>query len=417
MDRKPLLIGLLALVGLGFGADAAYRSYVEAPFQEQAKQKEKLEKQRKDYRTQLMQTKLLVRDLPPMQEASLPSNPETARQQYLAWWWQTVKNHQWQNPSVDLGQPSPIVLDKKDKSAPMYKIGGTIRGIATLQQATDLMDAFYSTPLLHQIESIQMNPVAGGQALSINLSVSALSLSNATNENQLPASIGESILVDQSASPGTVAALLKGDAELPTEDSTQASDTAVPATAEATELTSLPVESAPQPVESETSLATLNEVGPPAIPAGTNPGAEKISSETTVAPSTTASANSETATTTVAQPATVPAGAEPVPSVQPEQPWQSIVKRNFFQAGGGMQIASQVSLSAITQDVDGTQQVWFRVNSPRRTEIVNRGESFRQGVLAARVLETATDHAILQIEGSRVRVKIGQPLANGTVVN
>ena len=82
-----------------------------------------------------------------------------------------------------------------------------------------------------------------------------------------------------------------------------------------------------------------------------------------------------------------------------------------------MQIASQVSLSAITQDVDGTQQVWFRVNSPRRTEIVNRGESFRQGVLAARVLETATDHAILQIEGSRVRVKIGQPLANGTVVN
>lgn len=371
MDRKPLLIGLLAVVGLGFGADAAYRSYIETPFKELASKRKKAESQVKDYRMRLKKAKLLTRELPPLLDTSLPAQPDAARQQYLAWWWQTIKKHDWQNPSIDLGQPTPVVLDKKQKDAPpIFRIGGTVRGVATLQQATELLDQFYQTPLLHQVESLQMNPVAGGQALSITMSISALSLADASQETTLPGELVDTMLAGDVPPAGSVEALLNPSPKI---------NTSVPAG-----------EGEPDQSTSEASSDNGN------------------TGETAVAdtsPTTDSTTNPNSSVT-------------PPPATTTESPsYENIVKRNIFQAGGGMKLAQQITLSAVTQNADGMQQAWFRVQQPRRTEIVDQGQVFRQGVISAKVLEANQDQAILELEGARVRVRIGQTLASGVVLD
>lgn len=372
MDRKPLLIGLLAVVGLGFGADAAYRSYIETPFNELAAKRKKAESQVKDYRMRLKKAKLLTRELPSLIDNSLPAQPDAARQQYLAWWWQTIKKHEWQNPSIDLGQPMPVVLDKKQKDAPpAFRIGGTIRGVATLQQATDLLDQFYSTPLLHQVDSLQMNPVSGGQALSITMSISALSLADASHETTLPGELVDTMLASDVPMEGSVEALLNPSPKI---------NTSLPVTEENQEESS-----------AGESVAGNQESGNAAV-VDTLPPAES------------------TATTTESV-------TSPVANSNQTPGYDNIVKRNIFQAGGGMKLAQQITLSAVTQNVDGTQQAWFRIQQPRRTEIVDQGQVLRQGVISAKVLEANQDQAILEMEGARVRVRIGQTLASGVVLD
>lgn len=96
-----------------------------------------------------------------------------------------------------------------------------------------------------------------------------------------------------------------------------------------------------------------------------------------------------------------------------ERPWQDIVKRNMFAAGGGMTVAKSIKLSAITEDVKGVKQAWFRQVGAGATQIVDQGKNLSQGPLLAKVIELDDEHAILLIDGDRVRVQIGQVLADG----
>jgi hypothetical protein len=99
-----------------------------------------------------------------------------------------------------------------------------------------------------------------------------------------------------------------------------------------------------------------------------------------------------------------------------ERPWQEVVRRNMFAAGGGMTIAKSVKLSAITEDIKGVRQAWFRNLQQGPTQMVDLGQTFNQGQLSATVDELHDEYAILLIDGDRVRVQIGQAIADGVAL-
>jgi hypothetical protein len=112
-----------------------------------------------------------------------------------------------------------------------------------------------------------------------------------------------------------------------------------------------------------------------------------------------------------AEPTTTPPVAEIV-----ERPWQEVVRRNMFAAGGGMTIAKSLKLSAITEDITGVRQAWFRSVQPGPTQMVDLGQMLNQGPLVAKVVELNDDYAILQIDGELVRIQIGQVIADGVAL-
>jgi hypothetical protein len=99
-----------------------------------------------------------------------------------------------------------------------------------------------------------------------------------------------------------------------------------------------------------------------------------------------------------------------------ERPWQEVVRRNMFAAGGGMTIAKSIKLSAITEDIKGVRQAWFRNLQQGPTQMVDLGQTFNQGPLSATVDELHDEYAILLIDGDRVRVQIGQAIADGVAL-
>ncbi|GEM_PF-1721642 len=388
MDRKPILLGLLLLTGLGFGGDALYRQWVEAPFAKQAETKASLEKQRSEIQTQLLKAKKSVQNLAEIEDRSLPAKTDFARQGYQSWWWQLVTKHRIINPSVDVSQAKARFLSKKpEKNSPpdIHEFVVTVRGNATLNQTTQLLSEFYSTDLLHQIESINLTPINGGQAVNFSITAVAMSLRSATELENLPGQIlaNDHLLVSASAQTQTNPA----DSPMPPPVNALLDPTI--AAAENTKV----LESGADDALTKVQTVDLASETQPAPNDPVNPVADPQTSE----------ANTD------ASPANV---TLPTAAVN-EKPWDQIVKRNVFAAGGGMKIAAGITLSAITQDSTGTKQAWFRVANPARTQIIDQGQTFQQGVLAAKVLRLEDDLAIIQIEGSNCRVRIGQSLADG----
>lgn len=368
MDRQKLLLLLLVVVAVGYGSDWAYRTWVEEPFRLQETAQTKLEKTQSDIHDRTIRAKTLVRDLPEFEDRSLPANSLMARQAYQAWCWQWIKRHDIANPTVEVSEPRPRSLtktNKKDTVPDMHEIGVTIRGVAALQVVVDLLADFHETKFLHRIDALSLTPVNQGRQLSFTISVSALSLKTATQTDRLPGqSTGDVNLVqDEQASAEQNAASVN------TEPNTLINAN-IPAVANT---------DPPQDESAETiPPANLNEsdvVNPPVVIEAAPPAAEVI-----------------------------------------ERPWQEVVRRNMFAAGGGMTIAKTVKLSAITEDIKGIKQAWFRNTQQGPTQVVDLGQTFNQGALSAQVMELNDEHAILQIDGERVRVQIGQVIADGVAL-
>ncbi len=374
MDRQKLLLLLLVVVAVGYGGDWAYRTWVEEPFRRQETEQGKLEKAQTNIHDRTIRAKTLVRDLPEFEDRSLPANAMLARQAYQAWCWQWVKRHDITNPTVDVSEPRPRSLTKttkKDAMPDMYEIGVTIRGVAALQVVVDLLADFHQTAFLHRIEALNLTPVNQGRQLSFTISVSALSLKTATQTERLPGQSTSDTNLVQDESTNDVAP----DVALDNKPQT------------------LVAASTPSPENTETPLP--------------------VDSVATSAPTSenTSEANASS-------------GGEEPPIIEStstaeefnERPWQEVVRRNMFAAGGGMTIAKSVKLSAITEDIKGVKQAWFRNLQQGPTQMVDLGQSFNQGPLAAKVVELNDQHAILLIDGDRVRVQIGQVLADGVAL-
>lgn len=397
MDRQKLLLILLAVVAVAIGGDWVYRTWVEEPFAKQEAEQTKLEKSLSDVQDRTVRAKTLVRDLPEFEDRSLPANPVIARQAYQAWWWQLIKRHEIASPTVDVSQPRPRSLTKstkKDARPDMHELSVTVRGVAALPVVVDLLAEFHGTPFLHRIDSLSLTPLNQGRNLSFSLTVVALALRTATEENKLPGqSAGDVILVEAGASEATAGDVV---------DSTGGSAAAGIATTTPNPIVRPAVEDAgatdasPTVANGESSVSGSSAGGAAEAEVVANAAGGENGGEVGEVPSPAGAAAEQVAA---------------VPMV--ERPWQDIVKRNMFAAGGGMTVAKSIKLSAITEDVKGVKQAWFRQVGAAATQIVDQGKSLSQGPLMAKVIELGEEHAILLIDGDRVRVQIGQVLADG----
>jgi hypothetical protein len=389
MDRQQILLGLLVVVGIGLGGDWAYRTWVEEPFRKQEAEQAKQEKAQADVHDRTIKAKTLVRDLIQFEDRSLPANPTIARQAYQAWWWQLLKSYPIANPTVDISQPRPRSLtktSKKDAQSDFHEFSVTVRGVAALEIVIDLLADFHDTPFLHRIDGLNLTPINQGRSLSFVITASAISLRTATQTEQLPGQSPGTLILAADPTPG------ESPANLPADETT---GQVPPSAADADPLTltrpraALPVTTAPDP-----SAAAAARPSPPQAPPSTDPAILLANDP----PVTTALSNDET------------------PGQESERPWQEIVKRNMFAAGGGMTVAKTLKLSAITEDAQGVRQAWFRLTQAGSTQIIDQGKTLSQGPLAAEVIEVGEEHAVLLIDGDRVRVQIGQVIADGVAL-
>jgi hypothetical protein len=275
----------------------------------------------------------------------------------------------------------------------MHELVVTVRGVAALPVVVDLLAEFHGTKFLHRIDSLSLTPLNQGRNLSFSLNIVALALRTATEETKLPGQTTGDVILVESVAGETNAEDVAGTAE----GSTVGIATTAPNP-----------KARPETGGTGAMGATgTGEVDPRVTSA----------SEATAAifPTNTAGAASDGEVSDAQSDAGLPANkVAAAPMV--ERPWQDIVKRNMFAAGGGMTVAKSIKLSAITEDVKGIKQAWFRQVGAASTQIVDQGKSFSQGPLVAKVVELGEEHAILLIDGDRVRVQIGQVLADGVAL-
>lgn len=394
MDRQKVLLLLLGVVALGIGGDWVYREWIETPFRQQELKRTKLGKEQEELKVRTFKARRLLRDLPLFEDRSLPADPELARQAYQAWWWAVLKDHPIESPSVDVSQPRPRSLSKsrsKNAAPEMHEFGVTLRGVAPLQVVIDLLNDFHQSPFLHRMDGVALTPLSQGQRLSFTLTVTAISLRTATLNDRLP---GQSepapVLATTEGSPAQGGVMLADEASSPSE-----LDAGSAVTQQANGSGS----------ETVVGSSALNESATDRNDSGAG---------TTVADGSVT--NTSEAIVETGQPASSGKSTNADNGPVQERPWQEIVKRNVFAAGGGMTVAKSLKLSAITADARGVKQAWFRSLNGGGTQIIDQGNQLNQGPLTATVAELEDDQAILVIEGDRVRLQVGQVIADGFAI-
>lgn len=92
--------------------------------------------------------------------------------------------------------------------------------------------------------------------------------------------------------------------------------------------------------------------------------------------------------------------------------YQFIARRNFFGRQGAESAWRQIELSAITSDVRGVLEAWFRVGTDRQTRVLQVGQVLTMPSFDVRVEKLEDTHAVIAIDGQPYRVAIGQSLAD-----
>lgn len=104
---------------------------------------------------------------------SLPADSELARSLYQAWLVSLVVDSiKLDNPSVS---PGEVVARRELKG---WTLSFSVRGQGTLEQLTDFLFIFYRTNLRHQVRSLNVTPLRGGEKLDLSIYIEALALSN-----------------------------------------------------------------------------------------------------------------------------------------------------------------------------------------------------------------------------------------------
>jgi hypothetical protein len=96
--------------------------------------------------------------------------------------------------------------------------------------------------------------------------------------------------------------------------------------------------------------------------------------------------------------------------------YQLIARRNFFGRDGAESAWRQIELSAITSDVRGTFEAWFRVGTEKQTRILQIGQAIAMPSFDLSVEELEETSAVVRVDGDRFRLAIGQSLAEATRV-
>ena len=96
--------------------------------------------------------------------------------------------------------------------------------------------------------------------------------------------------------------------------------------------------------------------------------------------------------------------------------YQFISRRNFFGQGGAASAWKDIELTAVTFDVHGVGEAWFKVGAERETRILPVGQVLAMPSFDLRVVKLDEVEAIVDVDGQLLRMAIGQSLADATPV-
>jgi hypothetical protein len=92
------------------------------------------------------------------------------------------------------------------------------------------------------------------------------------------------------------------------------------------------------------------------------------------------------------------------------QDYALIPRRNFFGTSGTSDPTEHAYITAI-QHVDGRPEVWFTLRTEDKVLKLKPGESLQVGQFSGKLLEVADDDVILESEGQRWLISLGESLA------
>lgn len=189
MNRRTLILLLgAASVGLLWGGDQLFRNLYEGPKAKLENQIEKLDRDLRKAEDAEIDAKIESKKLAFLKEFSLPYDPELAKSAYQDWLLNLVKAHEMENASVDASQPRAMAVKGRVRKgnrlvARAFQFG--VRAKTDLSHLTAFLYDFYRAGHLHKITSLALNPVAGGRAIDLNLSIEALALEATDREDTL----------------------------------------------------------------------------------------------------------------------------------------------------------------------------------------------------------------------------------------
>lgn len=196
IPRKRLMIVGLGVVALLFLGDMAYRKFYSEPVDEFVRQKGQITKRLREAKAAMTKAQRAAAQLDELGQASLPWDPEVARERYQDWLLQLAKDAKLENTSIDAGDPASVTMSGGRGKRPIeiYKrFSFSLRGRGDFERVTRFLYDFYRAGHLHKIRSMSLNPVNQGQAIDVSVSIEALALPNADRETELTTVVSEQL--------------------------------------------------------------------------------------------------------------------------------------------------------------------------------------------------------------------------------
>lgn len=96
--------------------------------------------------------------------------------------------------------------------------------------------------------------------------------------------------------------------------------------------------------------------------------------------------------------------------------YQLIARRNFFGRGGTNTAWRQISLSAVTSDVNGVGEAWFKVTDQSDTIMLQVGQALSRPSFDVLIVALDENSVTVNVEQQLYRLSIGQTLADAVPV-
>lgn len=177
--RERLWLSLIGVLGALWGVNWLFQSALRMPQAEREGRIARLERDILNKQVVLRRARQDSAQLRAWEEQSLPANPQLARSLYQNWLVEVVERAGFEKPNVDSGEAVA-------KAGAYQRLPFSVRGRATLGELTKFLYEFYRADFLHQVQRLNITPVAGGEELDLSLTVEALALPGATRDTLNP---------------------------------------------------------------------------------------------------------------------------------------------------------------------------------------------------------------------------------------
>jgi hypothetical protein len=359
--------------------------------------------------TQIDQKQLAVRQsflaadrLALYERRSLPPDLELARSLYQTWLLKAVTD-------VGLSEPNVNVVSSQSHRGLYNQLGFTVSGRGDIRQLTKLLYAFYEADYLHRIRRLHVKRIQGARQLDIAMAIDAVSLPTAAHVDGLSEhESGRLAYGDLEKYFETILSRnLKGPPNNPPEfesisDQRVAANSSVSFTVRARD-----------PDRHDQLRYSMDADGISGVEFDrrsgqfrwrpTKPGDYRVTFHVTDDGFPPQSASQRVRISVTEPP--------PPPAPTPKPPEPLVTKPSFA-------LAKFAYVTAITQ-VNGQRQTWISLRSEGTTLKLFEGDEFQVGQVPVTVrrIENSTVEMEAEVLEKRLRVKLGQSLADGDILD